>query len=60
MPVIDCKILDISEDGAKVAAINGRLLPERFILRHEARRILGEARVIWRDGSSVGVKLVGR
>ncbi len=58
LPVIDCKILDISDEGAHVAALNGRPLPEKFILQHEAQRILGEAHVIWRNGVSVGVKLI--
>ncbi len=60
LPVVDCKILDVSEDGAQVGALDGRPLPERFILQHEAQRILGEAHVIWRYGASVGVKLVRR
>ena len=58
LPVVDCKILDISEDGAQVAALNGRPLPESFILQHEAQRILGEAHVMWRNGASVGVKII--
>ncbi len=57
LPVIDCRIIDISEDGAQVTAVNGRPLPEKFWLQHEATRILGEAQVIWRNGSLVGVKL---
>lgn len=60
LPVIDCKIIDISEDGAQVAALNGRPLPEKFMLQHEATRIVGEAHVVWRNGPLVGVKLIKR
>ncbi len=58
--MIDCKIIDISEDGARVAPLNGRPLPEKFMLQHEASRVLGEAHVVWRDGDIVGVKFVKR
>ena len=60
MPVIDCKIVDISEEGAQVTPINGRPLPEKFMLQHEAARIVGEAHVVWRNGNVVGVKLFKR
>jgi hypothetical protein len=60
LPVVDCRIIDIAEDGAKVSALNGRPLPDRFLLQHEAARILGEAHVVWREGAIVGVKLIKR
>jgi hypothetical protein len=57
LPVVDCKIIDITEDGAQVAALDGRPLPDKFMLQHEAARIVGEAHVVWRNGNLVGVKL---
>ena len=57
LPVIDCKILDISDEGAMVRAMRGGALPDRFILQHETFNILGEAEVIWRNGNVVGVKI---
>ena len=58
LPVVDCRIIDITEDGAQVAALSGRPLPDKFLLQHEATRILGEAHVVWRNGNLVGVKLI--
>jgi hypothetical protein len=60
LPVVDCKIIDITDDGAQVAALSGRRLPDVFILQHEATRILGEAHVVWRNGNNVGVRLIKR
>ncbi len=57
LPVVDCKILDISDEGAMVRPMRGGALPDRFILQHETFNILGEAEVIWRNGNVVGVKL---
>jgi hypothetical protein len=57
LPVIDCKIVDISADGAMVRSMRGGPLPDRFILQHEAGNVLGEAEVMWREGSVAGVKL---
>ena len=57
LPVIDCKILDISEDGAMVRATHGGALPDRFLLQQETFSVLGKAEVIWRNGNIVGIKL---
>ncbi len=57
LPVIDCKILDISEEGAMVRATHGGALPDRFLLQHETSSVLGTAEVIWRNGNVVGIKL---
>ena len=55
LPAIDCQIVDISEDGAQVAPLNGGPLPDKFVLQVEPTRILGEADVVWREGARVGV-----
>ena len=58
LPVIDCRIVDISADGAQVVGPAGHELPEAFILAMDSSRIVGEAHVIWRRGEFVGVKFV--
>lgn len=55
--VVDCVIVDVSEGGASVAALNGAELPDAFHLQVDATNRLGEARVVWRKGSAVGVRL---
>lgn len=60
LPVIDCKVLDISEGGARVAAIRGQQLPDAFALQVDSSRIVGEAHVVWRTETAVGVKFVSR
>ncbi len=60
LPVIDCKILDLSEDGARVAAPIGVDIPEVFNLQIDSSRILGAAEVIWRGYNEVGVRFLTR
>jgi hypothetical protein len=58
--VIDCLIIDISDDGAKILSLSGHPLPNVFVLQTESYRVLGEAHVVWRSDSAVGVRLVRR
>ncbi len=58
LPVIDCRIIDITADGAQVAAPQGVELPDAFMLRLDSARVVGEAHVVWRKGEFVGVKFV--
>lgn len=58
LPVIDCRIVDISAEGAQVVGPKGFELPEAFILAMDSSRIIGEAHVIWRRNEFVGVKFV--
>jgi hypothetical protein len=60
LPVIDCKILDLSEDGARVFEPPGMELPDQFQLQIDSSRILGSAEVVWRGGSQVGVRFLTR
>jgi hypothetical protein len=52
-----CAIADISETGARIVLQEERELPERFILlltrNGDARR---HCRLVWRDGTTVGVE----
>jgi hypothetical protein len=56
LPVIDCKILDLSETGARVAMPSGVELPDVFQLQIDSSRILGAAEVVWRESHQVGVR----
>jgi hypothetical protein len=56
-PVVDCVIVDVSEDGAGVAPLHGAELPDAFHLQVDSANPVGEAKVVWRKGSAVGVKL---
>ena len=56
-PVVDCVILDVSEDGAHVAAARGGELPDSFQLQLDMTNPVGDAQVVWRNDSAVGVKL---
>ena len=56
LPVIDCQVIDISDTGAKVAAVKDIVLPDQFILQVNASRILGEAHVVRRTEHFVGVE----
>ena len=56
-PVVDCVVLDVSEGGASVIAVNGADLPDAFELQLDAHSKMGQAEVAWRNGAAVGVKL---
>ncbi len=52
-------IVDVCEEGAGVAALHGAELPDTFHLQVDAANAVGEAEVVWRKESAVGVKLAG-
>jgi hypothetical protein len=56
-PVVDCLIVDVSEEGVSVAALNGAELPDAFHLQVDMANPVGDARVVWRSGNAVGAKL---
>ncbi|MGO9772067.1 MAG: PilZ domain-containing protein [Roseiarcus sp.] len=56
-PVVDCLIVDVSEEGAGVAPLQGAELPDAFHLQVDAANAIGDAEVVWRKGSAVGVRL---
>ena len=60
LPVIDCRIVDLTEDGARVIAPAGIDMPEIFQLQIDSSRILGAAEVIWRENNHVGVRFLAR
>jgi hypothetical protein len=56
-PVIDCLVVDVSKDGARIASLTGASLPDTFILTDDAKSEMGAANVKWRAGNEVGVML---
>ena len=58
LPVIDCRIINMTEDGAQVIGPSGAPLPERFMLQMDSCRVVGEAEVVWRRDDIVGVRFV--
>jgi len=56
-PAIDCKLIDVSDQGARVAPMYGGELPDEFSLELDPTRSLGDAKVVWRQGGAVGVQL---
>ena len=56
-PVVDCVIVDVSEEGAGVTPLHGAELPDAFHLQVDRANPVGEAKVVWREESAVGVKL---
>ncbi len=59
-PVIDCRIIDLTSEGARVASASGVELPEVFQLRADSTKVIGVVEVRWRRGNQVGVKFLER
>jgi PilZ domain len=57
-PAVDCLIVDISEDGARLAPVSGAPLPDAFTLQLDPKSEVAEANVMWRAENAVGVKFV--
>ena len=55
-PVVDCVIVDVSNEGARVASVKGSPFPNTFTLTEDSKSEMGAATVIWRAGNEVGVK----
>jgi PilZ domain len=55
---VDCVIVDISEDGARVASVSGDPIPDAFSLQLDQKTEVAEAAVMWRAQNAVGVKFV--
>jgi hypothetical protein len=56
LPVIDCRIIDLTDDGARVTAASGHELPDVFQLRADSTRVIGVVEVMWRQANQVGVR----
>lgn len=60
LPVVDCRIIDFTDDGARVATPPGVEMPQFFQLQINSSRILGAAEVVWREQHQVGVRFLTR
>lgn len=60
LPVVDCRIVDVSDGGARVSAAAGVDVPDVFLLQIDSQRILGAVEVVWRGHRQVGVKFLTR
>jgi hypothetical protein len=56
-PVVDCLVVDVSKEGARIASVSGVPLPDSFTLSDDSKSEMGAATVKWRTGNEVGVKL---
>jgi hypothetical protein len=54
--VVDCVVIDVSDEGARVASVAGVPLASSFTLQVDQENALGEATVMWRAANAVGVK----
>lgn len=52
-----CAILDISAGGARLRPLDSATVPDRFQLR-DHKSTMRDCAVIWRHGSTLGVKFV--
>ena len=55
-PPVDCVILDMSEDGARIVSVSGAPFPDTFTLQLSRNNELAKATVMWRTSDTVGVK----
>jgi hypothetical protein len=57
LPLRDCRVLDISEQGARLAVDNAEQMPDEFtILLTPAGVPCRRCRMIWREHGHVGVE----
>ena len=58
LPKIECRVIDISVSGAKIGAIGGEV-PDNFVLCFDEKAtVIRFCKVVWREGSAVGVQFV--
>ena len=56
---VDCKIMDVSETGARVKAEPGSIVPAHVFLVHLRDYVAYEARVAWRrDNGNLGLRFM--
>lgn len=56
----ECRVLDLSRSGARLALVDAYRIPESFVLflaKHDAGQ---QARVKWRRGSQIGAEFCAR
>lgn len=54
-----CTLLDVSQTGARLLARDPERVPDEFLLRLAVgRQALRHCAVVWRDGSTIGVRFI--
>lgn len=53
--VVDCKVIDLSLDGACLEVARASDVPETFDLVFEGYRTISACRVMWRSATRLGV-----
>lgn len=53
---VGCRVVDLSENGARLKVIQHCILPDEFSLRLASRGVLRHCRVMWRMFDEIGVK----
>jgi hypothetical protein len=56
----ECDVMDMSNGGAKIAATNPSLVPDRFELAFGETAQKRNCEVIWRHGKICGIRFIGR
>jgi hypothetical protein len=56
--ITEIEVKDISPTGAKIETAYATPIPRRFCLRVPRRNINQEVEVVWRDGTTAGVRFV--
>jgi hypothetical protein len=51
-----CRVLDLSENGARLKSGQAESLPDTFELELPSEEVARTSEVRWRDGSQLGVK----
>jgi hypothetical protein len=51
-----CRVLDVSENGARLKSAQAESLPDTFELELPSEKVARTSEVRWRDGRQVGVK----
>ena len=57
--ILDCTMRDVSDTGAKLIALNGQGVPDRFGLVLITDQLMRDAKVVWRRGNEIGVEFEG-
>ena len=55
---IECRLLDISQGGAKLSAATPSAIPDRFDLAFAESAQARPCRVVWRRGKLLGVRFI--
>ena len=53
---VECRVVDLSESGARLRLLHHKPVPDEFSLRLASRGVLRQCRVMWRLFDEVGVR----